>query len=140
MDLPNAFIDKPEKPTDDELSAALGASKPLWEQLLAELADEYDVGIQEWNSYSPKAGWSLRLKHGKRNIVYLSPCRGCFKASFALGDKAVQAARQGALPPRVIKIINEAKRYAEGTAVRIQVNEPKDIAVLKKLVKLKLEN
>ena len=138
--LPNAFINQTEKPTDDELSAALGPTRALWDQLLAELAGELDVAIQEWNSYSPKAGWSLRLKREKRTILYLSPCRGSFRAAFAMGDKAVEAARRSRLPKRVIQIIDAAKRYAEGTGVRIDVKRPPDIAVVKKLAALKLEN
>jgi len=138
--LPNAFINQTEKPTDDELSAALGPGRALWDQLLAELAGELDVAIQEWNSYSPKAGWSLRLKREKRTILYLSPCRGSFRAAFAMGDKAVEAARRSRLPKRVIQIIDAAKRYAEGTGVRIDVKRPPDIAVVKKLAALKLEN
>jgi hypothetical protein len=80
------------------------------------------------------------LQHKKRNIVYLSPCRGCFRASFALGDKAVQAARRSGLPAGVIKIIGQVKRYAEGTAVRIEVKAAKDIAVVEKLAAVKLAN
>jgi hypothetical protein len=61
-------------------------------------------------------------------------------ASFALGDKAIRTARRSCLPKRVIKIIDEAKRFAEGTAVRIEVNRAEDIEVVKKLAKAKLEN
>jgi hypothetical protein len=137
---PNAFIGKAKKPTDAELATALGPAKAIWDQLLADLADECGIVDQEWNSYSPKAGWSLRLKHEQRNIVYLSPRQGCFLASFALGDKAMQAARQCKFSPTVIKIINEAKKYAEGTGVRLQVKAPKDIESVKKLAAIKLAN
>jgi hypothetical protein len=136
--LPNAFIGKPQKPTDAELAAALGPAKVLWDQSLAGLADEHNLTVQEWNSYSRKAGWSLRLKHKDRNIVYLSPREGCFFVSFALGDKAVAAARQSGLPQSVIKTINEAKRYAEGTAVRIEIKQAKDIEIVKQLAAIKL--
>ena len=138
--LTNAFIDKPKQPTDDELAAELGPVQALWDRLVAELAEQYRIDVQEWNSYSRKAGWSLRLKHKKRNIVYLSPSRGRFVASFALGDQAVQAARQSGLPQSVIKIISEAKRYAEGTAVRIEVSEARDIAIVRQLAAVKLAN
>ena len=97
--LPNAFIGKPKKPTAAELTAALGPAKALWDQLLARLADEFNLTVQEWNSYSRKAGWSLRLKLKDRNILYLTPCQECFYVSFALGDKAVEAARESGLPP-----------------------------------------
>jgi len=136
--LPNAFIGKSQKPTDAELTAALGSARTFWNQLLAGLADEHNLTVQEWNSYSRKAGWSLRLKHKDRNIVYLTPCEGCFFVSFALGDKAVEAARQSGLPQSVIKIINEAKRYAEGTAVRIEIEKAKDIVTVNKLAGIKL--
>ena len=136
----NAYIGKPEQPTNDELAAGLGPAKLLWDQLLASLRDEYNLVTQEWNSYSGKAGWSLRLKLKKRNILYLSPCRGCFRASFALGDKAIAAARESGLPDRVMRIINESKRYAEGTGVRIDVNGPDDIVIVRKLAGIKLQN
>jgi len=138
--LPNAFIGKRDKPTEDELAAELGPSKTLWDRLVGDLAAESGVTAQEWNSYSPKAGWSLRLKKSERTIVYLVPCRGCFRAAFALGDKAVQAACRSKLPPKVITAIKGAKRYAEGTAVRIVVIRPGDLAVVKKIVAAKLEN
>jgi len=137
--LPNAFIGKPEKPSEQDLAAVLGPAKAVWDQLVADLAGE-GVDVQEWNSYSRKAGWSLRLKHKERNIVYLTPSRDCFMASFALGDKAVKAARQSGLPKRVLAILDTAKRYAEGTAVRIEVKGFKDIAIVKKLAVMKLEN
>lgn len=137
---PNAFIGKQEAPTNDELAAALGPAKRLWDELMDELRAEYDLVTQEWNSHSRKAGWSLRLKRGKRNILYLSPCRGSFRASFALGDKAVAAARESGLPGRVLRIINESKRYAEGTGVRIDVNARDDIVIVRKLAGIKLQN
>ena len=136
--LPNAFIDKSKKPTAAELTAALGPAKALWDQLLAGLADERNLTVQEWNSYSRKAGWSLRLKLKDRNILYLTPCEGCFFVSFALGDKAVKAARQSRLPQSVIKTINEARRYAEGTGIRMEIKKPKDIEIVKQLAAIKL--
>ena len=138
--LPNAFIGKAEKPTAEELAAELGSAMALWDQLVTGMAEEHGAVGQEWNSYSRKAGWALRLKKGERNIVYLSPSHGSFMASFALGDKAMQAARASKFPPPVIKILNEARRYAEGTAVRIEVRAAKDVGIVKKLAAIKLEN
>jgi Protein of unknown function (DUF3788) len=136
---PNAFIGKSEMPTEAELAAALGPSKALWDQLVDDLARD-GVDVQEWNSYSPKAGWSLRLKRKERNIVYLGPFQGGFRVAFVLGDKAVKAARQSKLPARVLKIIAEAPRYPEGTGVRMLVNGPEDVEVVKQLALIKLEN
>jgi hypothetical protein len=59
-------------------------------------------------------------------------------ASFALGDKAVQAARDSGLTARAITLIDAARRYAEGTAVRIDVKTPADVAIVTKLAGIKL--
>lgn len=136
----NAFVGKSKPPTDTELSAALGGSRRLWNRLLAELAADLKLATKEWHTHSLKAGWSLRVKRKDRTIIYLAPMHGCFRASFALSDKAVQAAKDSRLPKPVLKMLDTAKRYAEGTALRIEVNRPEDIAVVKKLAKAKLEN
>jgi hypothetical protein len=52
----------------------------------------------------------------------------------------VAAARAAGLPAPVVRIIDEAKKYAEGTAVRIDVKTSKDVAVVRKLVAIKLAN
>jgi hypothetical protein len=136
----NAFIGRPTRPTEGELAAELGRAKALWDQLIVGLADDLQINGQEWGSYSKKAGWSLRLKRSGRIIVYLAPCQGCFLASFALGGKAVEAARKSRLPGKAIKIIDESRRYAEGTAVRIVVKSPGDAAIVRKLAVIKGEN
>ena len=137
---PNAFINKPKQPTNAELAAALGPAKAAWDQLLADLAQEYGANVREWNSYSLKAGWSLRVKRKERTIVWLAPCPGAFRVAFILGDKAVLAAQEAKLPKRILKIINEAPKYPEGTGVRLEVKSSKDIATLKKLAAIKLAN
>ncbi|RPJ83384.1 MAG: DUF3788 domain-containing protein [Acidobacteria bacterium] len=137
---PNAFIGKAEQPTEAELSEVLGAASVLWDRLVSNLSEKHEVSIQEWNSYSKKAGWALKLKRKDRVIVYLSPAVDCFMAAFALGDRAVEAARQTDFPGEVIQTIDQARRYAEGTAVRIDVRTPEDVDVVEKLAVIKLEH
>jgi hypothetical protein len=129
----NAFIGKTQRPTDDELAAALGPVKKLWDELAAEMPGE-------WKSSSPKNGWALRLKKGERNIVYLSPGSGCFLASFALGDKAMRKARESGLPASIVRILDTARRYAEGSAVRVSVKKAEDVAAVRKLMAAKIAN
>ncbi len=137
---PNAFIGRKEKPTEEDLASELGPAKAAWDQLLSNLSEQYGLVTQEWNSYSVKAGWSLRLKRGKRNILYLGPCHGSFRVAFILGDRALEAARHTRLPQRIVKTLNEGTRYPEGTMVRLDVKVPKDLAGITALTAVKLEN
>jgi hypothetical protein len=139
METPNAFIGRTTLPTTQELSAALGSTAAEWKQLVDWLAEE-GVADQEWKSSAAKYGWSLRLKRKKRTIIYLAPCNGCFRVSFVLGDRAVAAARESDLPMAVLKLLDEAPRYAEGTGLRLLVKGPKDLAPIRKLALIKLAN
>jgi hypothetical protein len=139
METPNAFIGKTTKPTEAEVAAVLGSTAALWKQLVDWIA-EHGVGESEWNSYSPKAGWALKLKEKKRTIVYLAPCTGHFRIAFILGDKAVAAARKSNLAKSTLKTLDEAPRYAEGTGVRLVVKVAKDLAAIRKLALIKMAN
>jgi len=139
MDIANAFIGKTATPTSEEVCASLGESYDVWKTLIDWLAEQ-GVADLEWKSISPKYGWSLRPKLKKRTIVHLSPCNGCFRVAFILGDKAVAAARNSDLSKDVLKLLDEAKRYAEGTGIRLLVRQKKDLAAVRKLALIKLAN
>jgi Protein of unknown function (DUF3788) len=136
----NAFVGQAERPARKAVEAALGQSYALWRQLIAELKQELKLDGEEWNSSGLKYGWSLRLQLKKRNIVYLGPRAGSFMASFVLGGKAVAIARKSELAAHVLKMIAEAKRYGEGTPVRIEVSRPEDLETVRILAKIKVEN
>jgi hypothetical protein len=136
----NAFIDKAARPSDADLGRALGRAKPAWDRLVAELGSEHGVTVQEWRSYSAKSGWALRLKRGKRTIVWLAPCPGSFQVVFIFGDRAVSAVRKAGMAARVLRMLDEAPRYPEGTGLRLQIKAARDIALIKKLAALKIQN
>ena len=139
MNIPNAFLGRKDRPTGREVLSVLGDCADAWDGLIAWLAAK-GAGDQEWKSISPKYGWSLRLSLKKRNIVYLSPCEGCFQVSFALSDRAVKAALESDLPKGIIDEIRGAHRYAEGTGVRLLVKRPSDLPAIRKLALIKLAN
>lgn len=140
MDPENAFIGRTDQPSSAEIEKALGKSVPAWKQFVEWLVKSESVIDQEWQSYSPKYGWALRMKKKKRTIVYLAPALGCFRVSFVLGPRAVEAARESDLPEDTKKAIEEAPRYPEGTGVRFVAKYLKDLEPLRALVRIKLAN
>ena len=63
-------------------------------------------GKSEWGFAGNNAGWGLRLRRPARTVLYMTPCKGYFLASFALGEKAVKAAHDSDLPPSILEIIS----------------------------------
>lgn len=137
---PNAFIGSEKPPTAAELSAALGPAGVVWDELLVELAREFDVTIHEWKCHSPKWGWALRVLRGKHTIVWLSPSTGGFEALFILGERAMRAARAAKLPKAVAETLASAPQYPEGTGVRLKVKSSRNLGALKRLVAIKIAN
>ena len=83
-------------------------------------------------------GLGIAPKHKERIILYMTPCEGHFLASFALGEKAVQAAHEGNLPSSILKIIDSARKYAEGRGVRLKVTSASDVRQIEKLAVIKM--
>jgi hypothetical protein len=136
----NAFAGRKAAPSVAELKTVLKDSFGLWHELIEDLKSDLDLDGQEWNKSSTKSGWALRLQLKKRNIVYLSPGNGIFLASFALGGMAMEEVQRSNLPADVMNNIANAKRYAEGTAVRIEVRNKEDAGLVRQLAKIKSAN
>lgn len=138
--LENAFVGKKTRPSPKELATELGPSNELWQLLIAEITEQCGITEQEWNSPSPKYGWSLRLKRKKRNILYLGPCHRSFRVALVLGDKAMKAAHTLQVAPAIAKIIKEAPHYPEGSAIRFEIRSAADLDAVKQLARVKVEN
>jgi hypothetical protein len=136
----SVFSDKSRLPQDDDLAATLGSTFVFWNELKGLIASKFTPLSVEWGYASKKTGWGLRLKREKRTILYMTPREGYFLASFALGEKAVKAAHDSDLPISVLKVIDSAKKYAEGRGVRLEVRSAEDVSNVEKLAVIKMAN
>jgi hypothetical protein len=135
----SVFDDKSKPPRNDDLAVTLGSIFVFWNELKRLIASRFAPPSIEWGFASKKTGWGLRLKREKRTILY-DPCRGYFMASFALGEKAVKVAHESDLPVSVLEVIDNAKKYAEGRGVRLEVRSAEDVRNVEKLAVIKMAN
>ena len=94
----SAFDDKRSEPCENDLDGTLGRTWAHRASLRAHLAAEYAPLDETWDFAGAKWGWSLRLRHKKRTILYMTPCKGHFLVGLALGEKGVRAAHRENLP------------------------------------------
>ena len=134
----SVFDDKARQPTEAEIARALKGSFVFWNELKERIASTFTPLTFEWGFAGKAYGWGLRLKHKKRAVLYMTPCEGYFLASFALGEKAVQAAHDSNLPASVVQLIDGAKKYAEGRGVRLKVTSTRDVRHIEKLAIIKM--
>lgn len=136
----SAFDDKTKPPQDDDLAAVLGKSYEWWNELHESISATYAPVKSEWGFSGKAYGWGLRLKRDKRAILYMTPCRGYFLVSFALGQKAVAAAHASILPAAILKTIDDAPTFAEGRGVRFEIHGVKGIRHMETLAEIKMAN
>jgi len=134
----SAFDDRKAPPTHQDFARVLDKAGAVWLDLKDELGSVFAPLQEEWSFAGAKYGWSLRLKRRKRVIVYMTPGRQHFLASFALGEKACAAALHAGLPAAILALIADAPKYAEGRGVRIPVRTRKEASTIVKLAAIKL--
>lgn len=133
-----AFDDPKSKPITADIERELGRSWSTWHSLTRWLSENYSPLIDDWRFTGEQWGWSLRVKHKKRTIIYLFPCRKYFRVTLILGDKAVKKALQSTLPESLVKEIRQAKKYPEGRVLRFEIRFKKELSSLRQLVDAKM--
>ena len=134
----SAFGDKVSPPTEVELNRALGPAAAAWADLVRHVSLVYPITVEQWNFGGAKYGWSLRLKKADRVVLYLIPQADRFLVGIVLGAKAVAAALSADLPAGVRKAIADAPRYAEGTGLRLAVEDQSQLPAIQQLAALKM--
>lgn len=134
------FNNKLAEPNDKLLAHELDKAMVYFENIVAFIRENYDDLKFEWKYYGQKSGWILKLINFNRNILFIIPCKGYFKASFTFGDKAVNELINSNLPDRIKNELNDAKKYAEGRSIQIDVGSLEQIGILQLLIKAKMNS
>jgi hypothetical protein len=134
----SALDDKARVPTEADVAEALADSAHLWTDLKDLMASHFDPLAEDWTFSGKKWGWSLRLKHKKRAVLYMTPSTDFFYVGFALGEKAAATAQSSDLPQSVLEIIDSSQKHAEGRAVRLEVRSAEDLDTVASIAAIKL--
>jgi hypothetical protein len=127
-------------PSAAALARTLGATQPLWDELVTHLEATYAPVVSEWKPSRTNPLGFLRLIRKKRTILYLLPRDGYFLTAFVFGEKATGAVRASDVPAAVVTALNAARVYAEGRGIRLETRTAQDVATMKKLAAIKMAN
>lgn len=134
------FIDKESKPGGKDLLAALGNAHDLWLDLADFTKKNYPAAFEEWKFTGAKYGWNYRISDKKRVLIYLLPRNKFFKAAFVFGQKATGEILRSNISIGIKTELKNAKIYAEGRGIRIEVKDNSIMNDLKELIKIKISN
>jgi len=133
------FKDKTVKPDDNSLEKVLGRNWILWGKITSHLEENYSPIEKEWKFYNPKSGWVLKMIRKKRNLFFFYPYQDYFRVGFVYGDRAVEAAANYGLREETLVSLREARKYAEGRGISLDIDDDEDVDEVKRLIRLKVD-
>jgi hypothetical protein len=139
MDI-SIFTNKQIIPNENNILESLGVTYELWKSIRGYVTLKYPDAIEEWNYSGDKYGWSFRIKDKKRAIIYLLPRDNYFKVAFVFGQNATDIIMESTISVQIKKELAEAKKYAEGRGIRIEINNKNILNDINKLIDIKLAN
>ncbi|MBL0154226.1 MAG: DUF3788 domain-containing protein [Chitinophagaceae bacterium] len=134
------FTEKEITPSQKDLKKALGSTFPIWQELQEYTKKSYPGAVEEWNFSSPKYGWSFRVKDKKRVILYLLPREQFFKVAMVFGQKATNEILNSNVADMIKQDLQNARVYAEGRGIRIDITDKALTTDIKTLISIKLSH
>ncbi len=86
------------------------------------------------------------IRLAKKNIeektqpVFFTPFKNYFRITFVFGARAVAEVEKSDLPESIKETLKNARKYAEGRGLSIEVKFPEDVQNIIKLVAIKVNN
>ena len=136
----SVFVKKSARPTREMVSSTLGRSYKYWQAIRTTLEEQHGRLTEEWKYYGANSGWTLKLLLGKRNLLFFAPHEKYFRVAFIFGDKAVADVQASDLPVKLVQELSNARRYAEGRGLRLDVRKQSDVKNLIRLVEIKVRS
>ncbi len=124
------LVDKTVFPADEVLKPVLGHAFVFYEDLQRK-TDDY---TQEWNFTGKKSGWNLKIVKKNKALLWLFPYRDFFRVAFALREHEKSVVLRSDLNEEYKNLLMASKKYKEGYALRIDVNNEDSYREVMKVV------
>jgi len=127
------FIDKNDKPTENEVFAAISSAKPSWDDLISFIEINYKIE-GEFKFYGKNFGWALRYRKSGKVLISIYPGKDEFMVQIILNGKEVENALQLDITPETRKIIIEKPPIREGKWIYLKVTPNMNLMDIKNLI------
>ncbi|MCK5464218.1 MAG: DUF3788 domain-containing protein [Bacteroidales bacterium] len=140
MEEEKVFFEKETMPDEEMINEAIGSNYTHLQAIRQFIAEEIGDTNEEWKFYGKKLGWTLKKFYKKRNLFFIGIYKGYFKISFVFGERAAQNVYDSGISSALKKELSEARQYAEGRGISINVDNDGYLDDIKELVRIKVRN
>ena len=136
----NQFKIKDKVPDEKRIKNTLKSNFSNLEAIRTYIADTIGETKEEWKYYGAKYGWNLKKFYKKRNLFFIGMYDGYFRISFVFGDKAYNAIMESDISEELKTELSQARKYAEGRGLSIEVHDDARLNDIEKLLHVKVNN
>ena len=136
----NQFKEKNLVPDEQSIRETLKSNYVHLEAIRSFISESIGETKEEWKYYGAKYGWNLKNFYKKRNLYFISMYDGYFKISFVFGERAFNAIMESDITTALKQELSEARKYAEGRGLSIDVRDDMYLDDIKKLLQIKINN
>jgi len=140
MNEEKVFCEKETMPDEEMVKETLGSNYTHLQAIRQFITEEIGDTAEEWKFYGKKLGWTLKKFYKKRNLFFIGIYKGYFKISFVFGERAAQNVYDSGISSALKKELSEARQYAEGRGISINVDNDGYLDDIKELVRIKVRN
>jgi len=140
MNEEKVFFTKEVMPDEEMIKETLGSNYMHLQAIRQFITEEIGDTIEEWKFYGKKLGWTLKKFYKKRNLFFIGIYRGYFKISFVFGERAAENVFNSGISAALKKELSEARKYAEGRGISINVENDGYLDDIKELIRIKVRN
>ncbi len=133
----SAFGDRAQLPVMEEMLAATGSRRALWEMIGDFLETNYRVR-QELKYYGKSYGWMVQYRNGGKLLLSIYPKRDGLAVQIILGESQLQTAHELRLGEHTVEAISRADHYLEGHWMLLEVESGQEVTDIRQLLLLKL--
>lgn len=134
----STFAEKEHRPTMKEVLASVGIKRPLWENLITFVANNFGTKEGDFRFYGKNYGWALRFRKGGKALLSLYPAKESFTAQIIVGRSEAEKAFNLTLGENSRKVLEGAHEFHEGRWLFLKVESEEDAKDIQQLLTVKL--
>jgi hypothetical protein len=135
-----AFTDKHHQPSEEEITAVMGAGLPVWQGLIEYIREKYPSDEDFKFMYGKNYGWARRFRIGGQFLTSLYPIKGGVNVQVNLSPGAVEKALGMDFGKNVQEAIARAHPYPEGRWLFIPFYPGDQLSDIHRLLSLRVED
>jgi hypothetical protein len=132
------FTDKSSKPSVDEMSEAVSASKANLKALLDVIEEKFKAK-SEFKFYGKNYGWALNFRKSGKSLISIYPGDNMFTVQIILDKIQAVNAVNSDISEAIRDIINSTEEICEGKWIYIKVGPASEIKDIETLLKIRMK-